>query len=238
MNDHELAAEGIPVVVRCPVLKLARQSYYRWLACPATDPQWLEAHRANALFDAHRDNPGFGYRFLAERPNQLWSIDILEHATREGKVYLCAVKDVFSGQIVGYSISSRMKARLAVAALDNAVIRYRIKAKPVAGCVLHSDRGSRFRSRKHQHAINPHAMVGSMGGVGAAGDNAARELLFGLLQNNVLTRCQWNIREGLTIVIVTWTGRTYHRRRHQQRLERSNPVEFEMIMKTTAPQAA
>ncbi len=62
----ELAADGIPVAVACRVLKLARQPYYRWLADPVTDAEWVEAHRANALFDAHRDDPEFGYRFLVD----------------------------------------------------------------------------------------------------------------------------------------------------------------------------
>ena len=67
-----------------------------------------------------------------------------EHRTEEGKLYLCAVKDVYSNRIVGYSISDRMKSRLAVAALESAVAR----RDSVAGCVVHSDRGSQFRSRK------------------------------------------------------------------------------------------
>jgi hypothetical protein len=48
------------------VLKIARQAYYRWLAQPVTAAEWTEAHLANALFDAHRDDPEFGYRFLAD----------------------------------------------------------------------------------------------------------------------------------------------------------------------------
>ena len=63
---NELAADGIPVAVTCRVLKLARQPYYRWLADPVTDAEYVEAHRANALFDAHRDDPEFGYRYLVE----------------------------------------------------------------------------------------------------------------------------------------------------------------------------
>lgn len=55
----------------------------------------------------------------------------------------------------------------------------------VAGYVLHSDRGSRFRSRKLVHQLNRHQMVGSMGRVGAAGGNAAMESVFSLLQNSV-----------------------------------------------------
>jgi putative transposase len=62
----ELAADGIPVAVTCRVLKLARQPYYRWRANPITAAELLEAHRANALFDAHRDDPEFGYRYLVE----------------------------------------------------------------------------------------------------------------------------------------------------------------------------
>lgn len=105
------------------------------------------------------------------------------NTSTQGKVYLCAVKDLFSGRIGGYSIDSRMKAHLAVAALDNAVARRRLDGQPATGCVPHSDRGSQFRSRKLQHAINHHAMARSMGTAGTAGNNAAMESFIGLLQN-------------------------------------------------------
>ena len=188
----ELAADNIPVAVSLRVLKLSRQPYYRWRHQQVTTAELTEAYRANALLDAHRDDPEFGYRFLVseaaesgevmcertawricrdnqwwsvfgkkrgkngKRPgppvhddlvkrdfsaddvNELWLTDITEHWTDEGKLYLCAIKDVFSGRIVGYSISDRMKARLAVNALDNAVFRRR----DTAGCIVHSDRGS------------------------------------------------------------------------------------------------
>src|SRR5690625_5101334 len=51
--------------------------------------------------------------FTADAPNRLWLTDITEHRTGEGKLYLCAIKDVYSGRIVGYSMDSRMKSRLA-----------------------------------------------------------------------------------------------------------------------------
>ena len=184
----------------CRVLKLSRQPYYRWLADPITSSEVVEAYRANALFDAHRDDPEFGHRLLADEardagesmsdrtawriastngwwsafgkkrgkgrrpgppvhddlcavidedgrtrhvfaadaPNELWLVDITEHKTSEGKLYLCAIKDVYSGRIVGYSIDSRMKSRLAVQALENAAQM----RGDVAGCIVHSDRGS------------------------------------------------------------------------------------------------
>lgn len=61
----ELAADGTPVSVTCRVLKLARQLYYRWLDKPVGHAVLTQAYRANALFDAHREDPEFGYRFLA-----------------------------------------------------------------------------------------------------------------------------------------------------------------------------
>ena len=74
-----------------------------------------------------------------------------------------------------------------------------------------------------------------MGRVGAAGDNAAMESFFGLLQNNVLDRRRWTTRQQLRIAIISWIERTYHRRRRQPRLGRLTPIEYETIM--TTPEA-
>jgi len=81
--------------------------------------------------------------FTADRPNELWLTDITEHPTAEGKLYLCAIKDAHSNRIVGYSIDSRMKASLAVAAVRNA-----IALRSSRGTVVHSERASQFRSAK------------------------------------------------------------------------------------------
>ena len=67
---RDLAATGarirVPVAVTCRVLKLCRPAYYRWLTKPVTERELHEAYRANALFDAHRDDPEFGYRLLVD----------------------------------------------------------------------------------------------------------------------------------------------------------------------------
>ncbi len=162
--------------------------------------------------------------FTAAAPNVLWLTDITEHPTGEGKLYLCAIKDVFSNRIVGYSMDSRMKASLAVAALRNAVA-----LRSPAGTIVHSDRGSQFRSRKFVRALHEYGLVGSMGRVGACGDNAAMESFFALLQRNVLDRQRWATRDQLRLAIVTWIERTYHRRRRQRRLGRMTPVEIELL---------
>lgn len=61
--------------------------------------------------------------FTADELDQKWLTDITEHWTGEGKLYLCALKDVCSNRIVGYAIDKRMKASLAVRALENALMQ-------------------------------------------------------------------------------------------------------------------
>jgi transposase InsO family protein len=167
--------------------------------------------------------------FTAERPNHRWVGDITEHPTSEGKLYLCTFKDLWSNRIVGYSIADRMTAALAVAAIRNAGLR-----RGAAGVTVHTDRGSQFRSRAFVSTLNELAMVGSMGRVGACGDNAPAESFFSLLQKNVLNRQRWATRDDLRIAIIVWIERTYHRRRKQRRLGRLTPIEFETLHQPAA----
>ena len=156
--------------------------------------------------------------FTAAQPNTLWLTDITEHPTGEGKLYLCAIKDACTNRIVGYSMDSRMPAALAVAALRNAVA-----LRDPAGTIVHSDRGSQFRSHAYVRALRGHGLVGSMGRVGACADNAAMESFFSLLQKNVLDRQRWQTRDQLRLAIIIWIERTYHRRRRQDGLGRLTP---------------
>ena len=87
-------------------------------------------------------------------------------------------------------------------------------------------------------ALGRHHLKGSMGQVGSAGDNAAMESFFALLQKNVLDRHRWTTRQELRLAIITWIERTYHRRRRQAGLGRLTPIEYETIMTTPATQAA
>jgi putative transposase len=162
--------------------------------------------------------------FRAGAPNELWLTDITEHPTDEGKLYLCAVKDAFSGRIVGYSMDERMKASLAVAALRGAIELRRPRAT-----VVHSDRGSQFRSKKVVRLLRSRGLIGSMGRTGACADNAAMESFFALLQKNVLDRRRWRTRQELRLAIVVWIERTYHRRRRQRGLGKLTPIEFETV---------
>ena len=154
----------------------------------------------------------------------MWLTDITEHRTSEGKLYLCAIKDLYSNRIVGYALDERMRASLAVRALRNA-----IRLREPQGTIVHSDRGSQFRSKAFVRVLRNNGLVGSMGRVASAGDNAAMESFNSLLQNNVLDTRRWETREDLQLAIVTWIERTYHRRRRQRALGKMTPIEFEAL---------
>jgi putative transposase len=162
--------------------------------------------------------------FTASRPNALWLTDITEHRTDEGKLYCCVVKDVFSNRIVGYATDSRMTSQLAVRALQGAVA-----LRGPGATVVHSDRGSQFRSHAYVGTLARFGLRGSMGRVAAAGDNAAMESFYSLLQKNVLDSKTWATRQELHLAIVHWIERTYHRRRRQRALGKLTPVEYETI---------
>jgi putative transposase len=123
-----------------------------------------------------------------------------------------------------------MTARLAVDALANAVA-----LRHPSGTVVHSDRGSQFRSHAYLRALRGAGLHGSMGRVGACTDNAAMESFFSLLQNNVLNRRRWATREQLRLAIVVWIQRTYHRRRRQDSLGRLTPIDYETPLRAAHP---
>ena len=164
--------------------------------------------------------------FTADRPNALWLTDITEHRTDEGKLYCCAIKDVYSNRIVGYSLDGRMTAALAVSALRNAIAL----RQPSGTIVVHSDRGSQFRSKafvRTLEAQRTHRIDGS-------GRRLRRQRRHGVVLLPAAEERAWTAnagrrREELRIAIVTWIERTYHRRRRQRVLGRLTPVEFEIL---------
>ena len=117
-----------------------------------------------------------------------------------------------------------MRDSLCVNALRSAVLR-----RNSDGTIVHSDRGSQFRSTAFVQKLTNSNLVDSMDRVGACGDNAAMESFNALLQNNVLDRHRWKTRAELKSAIVYWIEHTYNRRRRQRILGKCTPVEYEII---------
>ena len=168
--------------------------------------------------------------FVADAPNRLWLTDITEHPTREGKVYLAAVLDVFGRRVVGWSIADHLRAELVVDALEMA----RWRRRPAPGqTVLHSNRGAQYTSWAFGHRLRDAGLLGSMGRVGSAYDNAMMESFFGTLQRELLDRKSWTTRNELASAIFEWIEAWYNPRRRHTSIDYLSPVDYERLY--TAP---
>jgi putative transposase len=173
-------------------------------------------------------------RFVAESPDRLWLTDITEHPTREGKVYLAAVLDVYARRIVGWSIADHLRAELVVDALEMARWRWR----PAPGrTVLHSDRGAQYTSWAFGHRLREVGLLGSMGRVGSAYDNAMMESFFATLQRELLDRHRWATRKELASAIFEWIEAWYNPRRRHTSIGNLSPIDYERLF-TAAADAA
>ncbi len=164
--------------------------------------------------------------FTVIEPDVLWVTDITEHPTREGKVYLAAVLDVYARRIVGWSIADHLRAELVVDALEMA--RWRRRPRP-GRTVLHSDRGTQYTSWAFGHRLRQAGLLGSMGRVGSAYDNAMMESFFGTLQRELLDRKSWTTRKELASAIFEWIEAWYNPRRRHTSIEDRSPVDYERL---------
>lgn len=146
---------------------------------------------------------------------------------------------MFTGQIVGYSISDRMKAHLAVNSPNFAMF----KRRDATGCIVQLDCGSQFRSRKIMYALNRHHPLDRWGKSALPGTTPRRIPSFRATEQHPGPQALVDLRgvtdrEELRISIITWIKRTHHRRRQQVRLGRLMPIEHETIMNATVSLAA
>ena len=114
-------------------------------------------------------------RFEPTAPNEAWVGDTTYLATEEGWQYLAGIKDVFTCEIVGYAMSSRMTQDLVSQALWKAVKWKR----PEAGLIMHSDRGSQYCAHPYQKLMKQFGMRASMSRRGNCYDNAPMENFLG-----------------------------------------------------------
>ncbi len=123
-------------------------------------------------------------QFEVPQTDQVYAADVTYIWTQEGWLYLAVVIDLCSRQIVGWSMSSRMKAQLVCDALQMAIWRRR----PDAGLIHHSDRGSQYASQAFRQLLKKHGIKGSMSRKGDCWDNAVVESFFGSLKQE---RVHW-----------------------------------------------
>lgn len=160
--------------------------------------------------------------FTAEAPDQKWTSDITYIETAEGWLYLAAILDLHSRQVVGWSMQPHMQTSLITGALRMAWFR----RKPARGLILHSDRGSQYCSREFQAALSGYGMRSSMSRKGDCWDNAPTESLWGRLKVGRLYGRKFATRRQAMDEVIAWLTFYNHRRLHSS-LGYVSPMQFE-----------
>ena len=162
--------------------------------------------------------------FNPAAPNQVWTGDITYIATDEGWLYLAAVLDLHSRQVVGFSMQSHMRANIVIDALRMAW--FRRKPSKDSGLIFHSDRGSQYCSYVYQAELAGFGIKSSMSKKGDCWDNAPTESLWGSLKVGRLYGKRFATRREAMDEIVDWLTFYHHSRLHSS-LGYISPVQFE-----------
>jgi putative transposase len=155
--------------------------------------------------------------FTALEPETKWVTDITEIKTDEGKLYLCIVLDLFDHRVVGWSMHHRQDRQMVIRAVQMAVWQ-RQGGEPA---ILHSDRGSQFRSGDYQDYLAANALICSMSAVGHCGDNAACESFFGLLKRERVYRTKYPTLDAARADVFEYIER-FHNPRMRRRVARQD----------------
>jgi transposase InsO family protein len=162
-------------------------------------------------------------QFAATEPNAIWLSDITYIPTEEGWLYLAGHKDIFTGEIVGYAMSSRITKTLVSQSLFRAVEAKR----PGSGLIHHSDRGRQYCAHEYQRLMEQFKMRASMSRKGDCYDNAPMESFWGTLKNELIHHCRYKTREQAIREITEYIEVFYNRQRRQARLGYLSPAVYE-----------
>ncbi|MCM5705631.1 IS3 family transposase [Larsenimonas salina] len=162
-------------------------------------------------------------QFDVAAPNVAWVTDITYIRTYEGWLYLSVVIDLFSRQVVGWSMKPRMTTDLALDALL-AAVWWR---KPQEVVIVHSDQGSQFSSTDWQSFLKANHLVGSMSRRGNCHDNAVAESFFQLLKRERIKRKIYSIREAARSDVFDYIEMFYNPRRRHSKSDNLSPIEYE-----------
>jgi len=166
-------------------------------------------------------------QFDPDRPNQAWVTDITMIRTYEGWLYLAVVVDLYSRQVVGWSMQSRMHTDLVLKALVMAIW----KRKPKPGLIIHSDQGSQYTGHEWQKFIKDHELVCSMSRRGNCHDNAVAESFFQLLKRERIKRKIYATRDEARADVFDYIELFYNSRRRHGYNDGLSPVQYEQQTK-------
>jgi putative transposase len=160
--------------------------------------------------------------FHPSQRNETWVADITYIPTREGWLYLAAVEDLCTRQIIGWSMSDRIDSRLVVNALEMA-LQHHTPEKPL---LAHSDRGVQYASEHYQRLLQQHGITCSMSRKGNCWDNAPMESFFATLKKELVHHEDYLTRAQARQSVFEYIEVFYNRIRRHSALGYLTPTQF------------
>jgi transposase InsO family protein len=184
--------------------------------------------RFKVTTDSHHDLPIapnlLDRQFSVDKPDRVWVGDITYIATDEGWLFLAVVIDLFSRQVVGWSLQPQMTRDIVINALRMAWFK-RHPGKQ-SGLIFHSDRGSQYASQDFREVLKEYGITSSMSRKGNCWDNACSETLFGSLKVERLHGQRFQTRRQAKDEAIDWLL-WYNRERLHSTLAYVSPMQFE-----------
>lgn len=213
----QLRREGINVG-RKRIERLMRSQGWQGAYRPARRlGPWHDGHTVEAEDLVRRD-------FTATAPDRLWLADASWIPTRDGGVWIAAIKDVFAGTIVGWSTARTCDTDLIERALDYALVTRDHRPQVT---VHHSDRGSNYTSLRFSQTLAAQGIKQSFGSVGDSYDNAMMESFWSTLKVELIERHVWETMEQLENRLFLYIDTWFNPKRIQKRLNYYSPLEHE-----------
>ena len=162
-------------------------------------------------------------RFVASRPNEVWTSDITYIWTREGWLYLAVVLDLFSRFIIGWATSARLKTEI----VSEALLRALHARQPEGSLILHYDRGSQYTSDAINTLLANQKPTILVSHAYSCFDNAVTESFFHTLKTELVYWEHYETRSEAHLSLFEYIEMFYNRKRRHSTLNGCSPLDFE-----------
>ena len=169
-------------------------------------------------------------RFTVHQPDRVWVGDVTHIPTREGWLFLAVLIDLYSRQVVGWSMSERNNTELLIGALNMAITQ----RGRHPGLIHHSDQGRTYAGKAYQQRLTEVDMLASMSRKGNCWDNAVAESFFATLEFELIELQVFKSRETAKSAIFEFIEVFYNRQRAHQTLDYKTPMKVEQEYRLVA----
>lgn len=227
-SDHIYGSRRMKHALNCLGYPVNRQKAKKLMTEAKVWVRYRKEYKATT--DSNHSKPLFenvlDRGFDVAAPNMAYAGDITYIWIREGWLYLAVVIDLYSRKVVGWSMSSRMKAQLVIDPLRMAIWQ----RQPHKGLIVYTDRGSQYASREYRKLLNAHGLIGSTSRKGDCWDNAVAESFFGSLKNEPVHWRNYQTRYEAQQDILNYIWMFYNRHTLHSYLGYKSPNQYEKEM--------